>query len=52
MSGSGAAVIAAFEAEDDARRAVAALPASIAGQVVSTLSRHPLEAFAGKQTEG
>ena len=45
MSGSGAAVIAAFETEDEARRAVTALPASIAGRVVSTLARHPLYGF-------
>ena len=52
MSGSGATVIAAFETEDEARRAVTALPASIAGRVASTLAKHPLESFAGKQTEG
>ena len=46
MTGSGAAVIAACETEDAARRAVSALPAAIAGRVVATLARHPLVGFA------
>ena len=46
MTGSGAAVIAACETEDAARRAVSALPAGVAGRVVSTLRRHPLGGFA------
>lgn len=46
MTGSGAAVIAACETQDAARRAVNALPEAIAGRVVATLARHPLAGFA------
>lgn len=46
MTGSGAAVIAACENEDAARRAVKALPEHITGRVVATLARHPLAGFA------
>jgi len=46
MTGSGAAVIAACETQDAARRAVNALPQDIAGRVVATLARHPLAGFA------
>jgi 4-diphosphocytidyl-2-C-methyl-D-erythritol kinase len=46
MSGSGAAVFAACESEQAARRAVSALPETIAGRAVVTLARHPLAEFA------
>ena len=46
MTGSGAAVIAACETEEAARRALRALPAGVAGRVVVTLPRHPLGGFA------
>jgi 4-diphosphocytidyl-2-C-methyl-D-erythritol kinase len=46
MTGSGAAVFAACESSDAARRAVNALPESIPGRVVATLARHPLAGFA------
>jgi 4-diphosphocytidyl-2-C-methyl-D-erythritol kinase len=46
MSGSGASVFAPFEAEDDAKRALALLPAEIPGCVVRMLARHPLASFA------
>ena len=46
MTGSGAAVIAACETQDAARRAVNALPEDIAGRVVPTLARHPLAGLA------
>jgi len=46
MTGSGACVFAAFAREDDAARAVLALPAGLRGRVVRTLARHPLAAFA------
>jgi 4-diphosphocytidyl-2-C-methyl-D-erythritol kinase len=46
MTGSGACVFAAFDAERDARRALALLPAGVPGCVVRTLARHPLASFA------
>ena len=46
MSGSGACVFAMFDAERDARRALALLPAEIPGCVARTLARHPLASFA------
>jgi 4-diphosphocytidyl-2-C-methyl-D-erythritol kinase len=46
MTGSGAAVFAACETPDAARRAVNALPEDLAGRVVTTLARHPLMGFA------
>lgn len=46
MTGSGACVFAPFEREDDARRAVRALPAGLRARVVRTIARHPLAAFA------
>jgi len=46
MSGSGASVFAMFDAEHDAKRALALLPAEIPGCVVRTLARHPLASFA------
>jgi 4-diphosphocytidyl-2-C-methyl-D-erythritol kinase len=46
MSGSGAAVFAAFETARDASAAMAALPGRCAARVVRTLPRHPLTAFA------
>ena len=46
MTGSGACVFAPFAREDDAARAVLALPAGLRGRVVRTLARHPLAAFA------
>ena len=46
MTGSGACVFAAFAAEDDARKALTALPSGFTGRVVRTLARHPLFAFA------
>ena len=46
MTGSGAAVFAACETPDAARRVVNALPEDIAGRVVATLARHPLMGFA------
>jgi 4-diphosphocytidyl-2-C-methyl-D-erythritol kinase len=46
MSGSGASVFALYDAEDDAKRALALLPAEIPGCVVRTLARHPLASFA------
>lgn len=46
MTGSGAAVIAAFRNEAAARSAVEALQPTIAARVVATLSRHPLSGFA------
>lgn len=46
MSGSGACVFASFAGEDDARRALASLPADMPGCIVRTLNRHPLASFA------
>lgn len=46
MSGSGACVFALFDAEHDAKRALALLPAEIPGCVARTLARHPLASFA------
>ena len=46
MSGSGACVFAMFDAERDAKRALASLPAEIPGCVARTLARHPLASFA------
>ena len=46
MSGSGACVFAMFDAEHDATRALALLPAEIPGCVARTLARHPLASFA------
>jgi 4-diphosphocytidyl-2-C-methyl-D-erythritol kinase len=46
MTGSGACVFAMFDAERDARRALALLPAEMPGCVVRTLARHPLASFA------
>jgi 4-diphosphocytidyl-2-C-methyl-D-erythritol kinase len=46
MTGSGACAFAAFTTEDDAKRALTALPPGCAGRVVRTLARHPLFAFA------
>lgn len=46
MTGSGACVFAPFEREDDARRAVLALPATLRARVVRTVARHPLAGFA------
>jgi 4-diphosphocytidyl-2-C-methyl-D-erythritol kinase len=42
MTGSGACAIAWCDSEEQARDAVAALPAGTGGRVVRTLSRHPL----------
>ena len=46
MTGSGAAVFAAFESEAQARAAAAGLPREPAARVVRTLARHPLASFA------
>jgi 4-diphosphocytidyl-2-C-methyl-D-erythritol kinase len=46
MSGSGAAVFAAFDTEREARAAGAAMPGGCPVRVVRTLSRHPLASFA------
>jgi 4-diphosphocytidyl-2-C-methyl-D-erythritol kinase len=46
MTGSGACVFAPFQAERDAHRALAWLPAGTPGCVVRTLVRHPLASFA------
>ena len=46
MTGSGACVFASFASEDDARRALALLPADVPGCIVRTLNRHPLASFA------
>jgi 4-diphosphocytidyl-2-C-methyl-D-erythritol kinase len=46
MTGSGACVFGMFDAERDARRALALLPAEMPGCVVRTLGRHPLASFA------
>jgi len=46
MTGSGACVFASFAGEDDARRALAWLPAGMQGCIVRTLNRHPLASFA------
>lgn len=46
MSGSGACVFAACPTEDDARRALDALPASVDRRLCRTLARHPLAGFA------
>jgi 4-diphosphocytidyl-2-C-methyl-D-erythritol kinase len=42
MTGSGACAIARCASEDEARRALSALPAGTQGRVVRTLARHPL----------
>jgi 4-diphosphocytidyl-2-C-methyl-D-erythritol kinase len=46
MTGSGGCAFAAFATEDDARKALTALPPGFTGRVVRTLTRHPLFAFA------
>ena len=46
MSGSGACAFALFDAERDAHRALALLPAGMPGRVVRTLARHPLASLA------
>jgi 4-diphosphocytidyl-2-C-methyl-D-erythritol kinase len=46
MSGSGACVFAACPEEDDARRALDALPADVDRFLARTLARHPLAGFA------
>jgi len=46
MSGSGACVFAACPTEDDARRALDALPAAVDRRLCRTLARHPLAGFA------
>ncbi|MFO1399420.1 MAG: 4-(cytidine 5'-diphospho)-2-C-methyl-D-erythritol kinase [Burkholderiales bacterium] len=46
MSGSGACVFAACPTEDEARRALHALPAGVDRRVCRTLARHPLAGFA------
>ena len=46
MSGSGACVFAACPTEDDARRALDALPATVDRRLCRTLARHPLAGFA------
>lgn len=46
MSGSGAGVFAACPTEDDARRALDALPAAVDRRLCRTLARHPLAGFA------
>ncbi len=46
MSGSGACVFAACPTEDDARRALDALPAHVDRRLCRTLARHPLAGFA------
>jgi 4-diphosphocytidyl-2-C-methyl-D-erythritol kinase len=46
MSGSGACVFAACATEDDARRALAALPENVDRCLARTLARHPLAEFA------
>ncbi len=46
MTGSGACIYAACRTEQEARRAVEALPAHIDGRVARTLARHPLAGFA------
>ncbi|MFO1414669.1 MAG: 4-(cytidine 5'-diphospho)-2-C-methyl-D-erythritol kinase [Burkholderiales bacterium] len=46
MSGSGACVFAACPTEDDARRALVALPAGVDRRLCRTLARHPLAGFA------
>ncbi len=46
MTGSGACVFAVFATEAEAQAALGLLPASIPGQVVRTVARHPLASFA------
>lgn len=46
MSGSGAGVFAACPTEDEARRALDALPADVDRRLCRTLARHPLAGFA------
>ncbi|HMA30574.1 MAG TPA: 4-(cytidine 5'-diphospho)-2-C-methyl-D-erythritol kinase [Casimicrobiaceae bacterium] len=46
MTGSGACVFASFATADEARAALALLPADVPGQVVRTVERHPLASFA------
>lgn len=46
MSGSGACVFAACPTEDEAMRALAALPAHVDRRLCRTLARHPLAGFA------
>jgi 4-diphosphocytidyl-2C-methyl-D-erythritol kinase len=46
MSGSGACVFAACPTEDEARRALAALPSGVDHCLARTLARHPLAGFA------
>lgn len=46
MSGSGACVFAACPTEDDARRALAALPEAVDRRLCRTLAHHPLAGFA------
>ncbi|HEX7327982.1 MAG TPA: 4-(cytidine 5'-diphospho)-2-C-methyl-D-erythritol kinase [Casimicrobiaceae bacterium] len=45
MTGSGAAVFAAFATAAEAQAALAALPAGVPGRVVRTIDRHPLAAL-------
>jgi 4-diphosphocytidyl-2-C-methyl-D-erythritol kinase len=46
MSGSGAAVFAAYEQEHDARAAAARLPGALRARIARTLTEHPLQSFA------